>query len=215
MAQSPPRETPRKRDSEATRARLLASARTEFAARGFAGARVDRIAAGARINKRMIYEYFGSKAGLFDRVVEATIDDQLQEVPFTPEDLPGYAVAYFDQLLAQPEALRLAMWRAIERVTASEAERDSFTQKIEAIRQAQAGRIIADDISAVDVLAMLFALTRSWLTATDALITQTGAPQLNPERVREHRAALELTVRRALTTQMHRKVPQPEQVRPK
>ena len=185
----------------------MASAREEFAAQGFAGARVDRIAAGAHINKRMIYEYFGSKASLFDRVVEATIDEQLEEVPFTAEDLPGYATAYFDQLLAQPEALRLAMWRAIDRGTASPAERDSFAQKIDAVRRAQAAGIVADDIPAVDALAMLFALTRSWLTATDALTVHADTPHHDPERLQQHRAALELTVRRALTSHTSRSQP--------
>jgi AcrR family transcriptional regulator len=201
MAPAPPCAPARKRDSQATRARLLAAARREFAAHGFAGARVDRIAAGANVNKRMIYEYFGSKATLFDRVVETTIADQLEEVPFTADDLPGYAVAYFDQLLAQPEALRLAMWRSIEQVSASQPERDSFAQKIEAIRQAQAAGIVTDDITAVDVLAMLFALARSWLTATDALTSQTGAPRLDHRRLEDHRTALAHAVHRALVAQ--------------
>jgi AcrR family transcriptional regulator len=48
------------RDAEATRQRLLDAAAEEFAARGIAGARVDRIAQAARSNKAQIYHYFGS-----------------------------------------------------------------------------------------------------------------------------------------------------------
>jgi AcrR family transcriptional regulator len=48
-----------------SRARLFAAAAREFAARGFAGASVDRIAAAARLNKAMIYYHFGSKAALY------------------------------------------------------------------------------------------------------------------------------------------------------
>jgi TetR/AcrR family transcriptional regulator len=44
---------------------LLDAAAREFAARGFAGASVDRIAAAARLNKAMIYYHFTSKAGLY------------------------------------------------------------------------------------------------------------------------------------------------------
>jgi AcrR family transcriptional regulator len=44
---------------------LFVAATKEFAAHGFAGASVDRIAAAARLNKAMIYYHFGSKAGLY------------------------------------------------------------------------------------------------------------------------------------------------------
>jgi len=45
--------------------RILAAAALEFAERGFAGARVDRIARRARVNKAMLYYHFGSKAMLY------------------------------------------------------------------------------------------------------------------------------------------------------
>ncbi len=45
--------------------RILAAAALEFAARGFAGARVDRIARRAKVNKAMLYYHFTSKAHLY------------------------------------------------------------------------------------------------------------------------------------------------------
>src|SRR5436190_20996121 len=45
--------------------RILAAAATEFADRGFAGARVDRIARRARVNKAMLYYHFRSKQELY------------------------------------------------------------------------------------------------------------------------------------------------------
>ena len=45
--------------------RILAAAALEFAERGYAGARVDRIARRARVNKAMLYYHFGSKQGLY------------------------------------------------------------------------------------------------------------------------------------------------------
>ena len=59
------------RDPERTRARILAAAKDEFAAHGLGGARVDRIAANADANKRMLYYYFGNKDALFLAVLEA------------------------------------------------------------------------------------------------------------------------------------------------
>ena len=54
---------------ETSRERLLAAAAAEFAARGFAGANVDRIARAARVNKAMIYYHFKSKAALYREIL--------------------------------------------------------------------------------------------------------------------------------------------------
>jgi len=58
------------RDPGRTRAAILAAATREFASEGFGGARVDAIAARARINKRMLYHYFGNKEDLYLAVLE-------------------------------------------------------------------------------------------------------------------------------------------------
>src|SRR4051812_31933322 len=63
-----------RRDPDATKAKILAAAWHEFAQKGFAGARVDAIAARSGANKRMIYHYYGDKEGLFVAVLEAAYD---------------------------------------------------------------------------------------------------------------------------------------------
>ena len=57
------------RDAEASKARVFEAAAEEFASHGFAGAKVDRIAARARVNKAMIYYHFKNKAALYRAVV--------------------------------------------------------------------------------------------------------------------------------------------------
>jgi AcrR family transcriptional regulator len=52
-----------------TRQRLLAAAAGEFAARGFAGASIDRIAAAAGLNKAMIYYHFANKKDLYGEIL--------------------------------------------------------------------------------------------------------------------------------------------------
>jgi AcrR family transcriptional regulator len=98
-----------------TPARILAAASDEFAERGLAGARVDRIADRAGANKQRLYAYFGSKDALFDAVVEERIDRFVDAVPFTADDLPGYAVRLLDFNLAHPELVRLLLWHTLER----------------------------------------------------------------------------------------------------
>jgi TetR/AcrR family transcriptional regulator len=52
-----------------SRDRVFAAAAAEFAARGYAGANVDRIARAARLNKAMIYYHFKSKAALYREIL--------------------------------------------------------------------------------------------------------------------------------------------------
>ncbi len=60
----------RQRDADRTQREILDVATREFADRGYAGGRVDEIAAQTRTTKRMIYYYFGSKERLFVAVLE-------------------------------------------------------------------------------------------------------------------------------------------------
>ena len=60
----------RQRDAERTRAEILEVATREFAEQGFAGGRVDEIAARTRTTKRMIYYYFGGKEQLYQAVLQ-------------------------------------------------------------------------------------------------------------------------------------------------
>src|SRR5947208_2558576 len=52
--------------------RILAAAALEFAERGFSGARVDRIARRARVNKAMLYYHFKSKQALYRALLRRT-----------------------------------------------------------------------------------------------------------------------------------------------
>ena len=58
------------KDAERSRGLILQAAAQEFARSGLGGARVDRIAAQAGVNVRMLYYYFRSKDDLFLAVLE-------------------------------------------------------------------------------------------------------------------------------------------------
>lgn len=76
MTIEPTEDAPRAtRDAEATKLRILKAATVEFAKLGFGGARINSIAERAKSNKRMIYEYFGSKEELFQAVLETAYND--------------------------------------------------------------------------------------------------------------------------------------------
>jgi TetR/AcrR family transcriptional regulator len=69
-----PRSSRSRQPEASTRDRLFAAAAAEFAARGFAGANVDRIAETARVNKAMLYYHFKSKAALYLEVLRDMFD---------------------------------------------------------------------------------------------------------------------------------------------
>ena len=60
----------RQRDADRSQGTILAAARDEFAEHGLGGARMDRIAERAGLNKRLIYYYFEDKERLFQAVLE-------------------------------------------------------------------------------------------------------------------------------------------------
>jgi len=63
------------RDADRSQAVILGAARDEFAEFGLGGARMDRIAERAGLNKRLIYYYFEDKERLFQAVLEQAYRD--------------------------------------------------------------------------------------------------------------------------------------------
>ncbi len=73
-APSPAPAEPRPRDADRSQKAILDAAMDEFASHGLGGARMDRIAERAGVNKRLIYYYFESKERLFLAVLERTYE---------------------------------------------------------------------------------------------------------------------------------------------
>ncbi|GGR46358.1 TetR family transcriptional regulator [Streptomyces roseolus] len=152
--------------ADATKARILQAATDEFAAHGIAGARVDRIAKAAAANKNLIYVYFCSKDRLFDAVFDAHVTHGLNAVPFTPDDLPGYAGRLFDHCLLHPEVIRLALWHRLERGDGHDRDpavaapaRDA---KLEALASVQKEDGTGADFSPTALLTLVLGLALAW-----------------------------------------------------
>ena len=102
------------RDPERTSARILAAALTEFAAHGFAGARVDAIARRSGTNKRMLYHYFGDKEALFRAVLRKKISERQalgDTLSGNPEDNVPF---WFEAACKDPEWVRMLEWEALQ-----------------------------------------------------------------------------------------------------
>jgi len=89
-----------------SRARILDGAAEEFAAAGFAGARIDRIARRTRLNVRMIYYHFGSKKGVYRAVLENIYEQMSAILEKLPPSAPRRALdafgGYVDLLTEHP-----------------------------------------------------------------------------------------------------------------
>jgi len=96
--------------SAETRARILDAALREFAAHGLAGARTERIAEAAGVNKALLYYYFEGKEKLYVAALE-TIATRIREsnmAIFQSQASPGeqmlrMALNHFDRIWTQRE----------------------------------------------------------------------------------------------------------------
>jgi AcrR family transcriptional regulator len=102
------------RDPERSRAAILEAATAEFARCGLGGARVDRIAARAGANKRMLYYYFGDKDALFRAVLEAAYaeirasEQALKLLDASPQEAIAALVRFtFRYYIEHPEFITL------------------------------------------------------------------------------------------------------------
>ncbi|MFC4494308.1 TetR/AcrR family transcriptional regulator [Streptomyces ovatisporus] len=166
---SPSRPARRTRDAARTRAEILKVATREFARLGYAGARVDEIAARIQTTKRMIYYYFGSKEGLFTAVLEeayAVIRRKEQQLDVEHSDpvaaIRRLAELTFDHHEAHPDFIRLVgieNTHQAEHLAASETLGSLNSPAITVIeRILEAGRaegVFTADVDALDLHAMI------------------------------------------------------------
>jgi AcrR family transcriptional regulator len=134
------------RDPEGMRIRILEAAKQEFAAHGLAGARVDRIAANAGANKRMLYYHVGNKEDLYLAVLEGAYDKIRSEEreldlehldpPEAIERLIDFTWNYFlrnPEFLALLNTENLAKARHLKRSTKVKSMHSPFVEMIRTV----------------------------------------------------------------------------------
>ncbi len=117
-----PSSRPVQRNPDRTRRRILQAAIRLFATHGFHAVSVDLIVGKARVNKRMVYHYFGSKDALFEAAL-SEVYQRIELVEFhavergrSPrEKLSRLLESYFEFLDQQPEFTRLLQWENLEK----------------------------------------------------------------------------------------------------
>jgi AcrR family transcriptional regulator len=173
-------------DSEATRRRLIDAAVFEFSEYGVMGARVDRIAARAKANKRAIYVYFESKEGLFTAAFEERIRDFHESVRFDESDLPAYAGRLFDKFEDAPDTRRMTLWYHLERSVAHipvPLIQASTRAEIEAIGHAQLRGTIPATYEPATLLGLVRSIALTWHTQVPQLHDAEPVPREEKRRI--------------------------------
>jgi TetR/AcrR family transcriptional regulator len=90
-----------------SRQMVFAAAADEFAAHGYAGANMDRIARAARLNKAMIYYHFKSKAALYREILRdmfGAVRERVAAVAASDATADDKIRAYIAAIAAEAEA---------------------------------------------------------------------------------------------------------------
>src|ERR1700690_748411 len=151
------------RNPERTRARILSAALKEFAAKGFAGARVDAIARRAAINKRMLYHYFGDKEGLFRAVLRRKIAERQAWAESLSADPAESLSFWFEATCKDADWVRLLEWEALqnnpEKVIDEKQRLTAVAGGLKRIRQRQARGHLSGEFDPRHVMLAMQSLT--------------------------------------------------------
>jgi TetR/AcrR family transcriptional regulator len=153
----------RTRNPGRTRGRILSAALKEFAAKGFAGARVDEIARRAAINKRMLYHYFGGKKELFRAVLRRKIGERQAWAESLSGDPAETLPFWFEASCKDADWIRLLEWEALQagaQKVIDEPERlAAVARGLKRIRQRQARGLVSAEFDPRHVMLAMRSLT--------------------------------------------------------
>jgi TetR/AcrR family transcriptional regulator len=179
---------------------IIAAARSEFARSGYYGARVERIAREAGVNKQLVFYYFHSKQGLFRAVVRSAVSELEGTLAAGPsrhgpplERLRAALEAQFEFLAAHQELVAL-LSHADRADTAPFAP--AIRQLVVLLAEGQGTGQVRDDIDPHLVAAQALVLMLAYLNL-ESLIAASAPPLGADEpalRERWKRSAVELVL---------------------
>jgi AcrR family transcriptional regulator len=194
MAKSARTENAPARNPERTRERILSAALKEFAAKGFAGARVDVIARRASINKRMLYHYFGNKEKLFRAVLRQKVAERRAWASRLPGDPAERLPFWFKAACEDADWIRLLEWEALQndgRKVIDEGERlEQSADWIKRLRQRQVRGELSSEFDARHLALAMQSLTMYPMAFPQLTRFIMGRTVADPKFRRDHAAFL-------------------------
>jgi TetR/AcrR family transcriptional regulator len=190
---------------EESRAAILEAATKEFAEQGIAGARTDAIARAARVNKALLYYYFGDKEALYGAVLDNAFDAMRAAVfQALDSDLPvrekvmAYAGTYFDFISSNPIYPKL-MQREMMRARVGDSQhierlvKTYFQPVYERVAEVLRKGIKEGEFRKVDpaqFVPSMIAIIVFYFSSAPVMRQVFRVDPLAPERIAERRAAV-------------------------
>jgi len=178
------------RDPQRTRDRIRAAALAEFSTEGFAGARVARIARRAKINKRMLYHYFGNKEDLFREIFDRKLQERAGWISQAPAELSASLAYWFQMACEDSDWIRLIQWEALaagEAAVIREAERRASLQRtLEDLRARQRRGLVPGDLDVGHLLLTLLGVLTYPLAFPQVTRMVTGKSSADPAFRKQH-----------------------------
>ncbi|MFH0902747.1 MAG: TetR/AcrR family transcriptional regulator [Pseudomonadota bacterium] len=199
-AQTPGREpvTPRPRDPEVTRGRILQAAEDIFLRKGFGNTVISEIAEQAGVTKSLIHHHFGSKEDLWSTVKLRRFSQyaeqqmaMLEDAPASADLLRGSFAYYFHFLQSNPQLVRIMAWLFLEPQAEdfSTMDRDLMLAGVEKIREAQQAEHLRSDVDPRHVLVVFVGLAQHWFQDRDHFLRAFGKGRPPPNDKRSIDAA--------------------------
>lgn len=187
---------------EESRAAILRAAVAEFAEYGIDGARTDRIARAAGVNKALLYYYFKDKGALYEAVLDHVFGGLRERVvPVLQSGLPPrerlleYVSCYFDYIAANPKFPRVVQseWMRVGAHGSPQMLRIAreyfapiYRLVAELLRQgAEAGEF--RPLNPVDFIPSMVGIVIFYFSTVPAMKTLLKVDPLSKERIAERR----------------------------
>ena len=170
-----------------------------FAAGTFSGTRVEQIASAAGVNKRLIYHYFGDKAGLYGEVLRRahrrwTTFEYFKEAPKDPlEFIDGFVVWSFHHYMNDPNFVRLVVGENVhegkyfEMASPSPLTRLLLTTFTEVVQRGKVRGQIREDVDPIhlvaDIIGLCFFNFSNAYTMSRTLETDFRNPEVIQQRL--------------------------------
>lgn len=186
----------REKNSTKSKEDILNAAELAFSKKGLYGTRIDEIAKAAKINKRMIYEYFGCKNDLYKKVLEVVykrIGNHGRGV-LSPEDTFEQAITkvtgfYFDYLGSRPSYINLLLWenmnegKYIRNIDLTSIRQPVLTRLKQILERDKDAGTLREDVDSNQILTTLLTSTFAYFSNRYTLSKVLGYDLMNKQAI--------------------------------
>lgn len=139
--------------------RILSAAAREFAERGVHGVRMDHVAKRAKVNRALVYRYFGDKDQLYTETLRRELAIRKALLPELPRDLEALLRFWSRRQARDEELVRLIAQEGLQDDGSEPVEAGArqayYAEQVAMLRELQSAKLLRDDI---DPEALFFAL---------------------------------------------------------